>query len=552
MSKKKLLAKGLVALSLFTQHFAWAQNANKVERPPQFVMFAFDGSYNNDVWQYARDFSKHEKQMGVDSRFTFFINPVYFLNSENKSVYHPPGYRLETRSGGEVVKVRNMGSAIGWGDSVEDIDKRLEQMNEAYLEGHEIGSHAVGHFDAGYKECQMNKITRKCERDANNNIVWKWDLRWTESEWKSEFDQFFSIMDNVFTLNKLRPNTRYGQNGLLFRNDIKGFRAPVLGVSDGLWPNLPKFGIQYDTSKTNFENYWPTRNQYGTWDFPLAEVMEPGGARRWISMDFNFCVRDSARVLSEEPQTMQMTKWSDKKQAVVKANGARDCLNEVSPEQKKKVKENMLAIYRSYFNNNYYGNRAPVHIGHHFSRWLSGAYFEAFFEFANEVCSKPEVKCGTYAELMNFMNSKSAGELDAYRKGNFPKMVRPKSALAARHWDLNINMSAQGDAMKFALAGRDAQRMGLKKVVTVEGVRKEIDGELNLSEIRQIVKAGDEASVRIAVQDRMGKEVATATYRIDNVGTAQETVHTENIEERWLQGHLPEAHKDEVDFTRGH
>lgn len=550
MAKKRLLAQGLATLALFTQHFAWAQAPIQVEQPPQFVMFAFDGSYNNDVWQYARDFSRHQKQSGIDNRFTFFINPVYFLHEENKSAYSPTGFRLERRNG-EVVKVRNRGSAIGWGDGVQDISERVDQMNDAYSEGHEIGSHAVGHFDAGYKECKMDPLTRKCARDENNNIQWKWDLRWSEADWRSEFEQFYSILDNVFTLNKIRPSAKQSR-GLLFRDEIKGFRAPVLGISDGLWPNLPKFGIQYDTSKTNFENYWPSRNQYGTWNFPLAEVMEPGGARRWISMDFNFCVRDSARVLSEEPQTMQIMKWSEKKQAQVKANGARDCLNVVSVEQKKKAKENMLAIYRSYFNNNYYGNRAPIHIGHHFSRWMSGAYFEAFFEFANEVCSKPEVKCGTYAELLDFMNSKSSSEIEAFKKGNFAKIVRPKSALAARHWDLQIDMAPTNDVMKFSLQGRDAQRAGLKKVVTIEGISKKIENNLNLEDLRKIVKQGEEARVRISVQDRFDKEVATATYKVEAVGTEQEFVHTENIEERWLQGHLPEAHQDEVDFTRGH
>ncbi|UXR65240.1 hypothetical protein EZJ49_03120 [Bdellovibrio bacteriovorus] len=547
MSKRSLIAKGLVTLSLFTQHFAWAQS-HKVERPPQFVLFAFDGSYNNDVWQYSRDYSQMRKDRGVDTRFTFFINPVYLLSPENKTTYNPPGMRLTRDSKNNVVATRNRGSAIGWGDDREDISQRIDQMNDAYREGHEIGSHAVGHFDAGYKECEMSSVTRKCVRDSGGNIKWKWDLRWSEADWKSEFQQFYYIVDNVFSLNKIRPKE---QPGLLFRNHMNGFRAPVLGVSDGLWPNLPKFGIRYDTSKLNMPNYWPEKNEYGTWNFPLAEVPEPGGSRRWISMDYNYCVRDSARVLKEEPQTMQMM-TTDRHGQTVKANKARDCLNTVSTAQKAKVKANMLEIYRSYFNTNYYGNRAPVHIGHHFSKWMGGAYYETFFEFANEVCSKPEVKCVTYSELMNFLESKKASDIAAFKKGEFAKLPRPKSTTSPRHLDLAIQMTPDQDLMKISLTGRDAKLKGLKQFVTVGDTTQEINGTVDLRDVRQWSEAGQDALVRISIENRANKEIATATYKVKAIGTDIESVDAENIETRWEQGHLPEAHADEMDFTKGH
>ncbi|WP_373999079.1 hypothetical protein [Bdellovibrio bacteriovorus] len=546
---KKWITKGLMALGMLTQEVAMAQSSSSTQRPPQFVLLAFDGSYNNDVWQYSRDFTKLKKSHGVDSRFTYFINPVYFLTPDSKSNYQPPGSRLESRNG-QTVAVKNRGSAIGWGDDNADVSTRIDHMNDAYLEGHEIGSHAVGHFDAGYAQCSMNKLTRKCDRDENNKIIWKWDLRWSEADWRSEFEQFYSILDNVFRFNGLRPTAKQSR-GLLFRDEIKGFRAPVLGISDGLWPNLPKYGIQYDTSKTNYENYWPQRNDYGTWNFPLAEILEPGGARRWISMDYNFCVRDSARVLTEEPETMSLMK-RDANGQQVKANKARDCLNMVSAKQKAKAKANMMNLYRAYFDRNYYGNRAPIHIGHHFSQWMGGAYFETFFEFANEVCGKPEVKCVTYAELMNFMNGKSSSEIEAYKKGNFAKLPRPKSVTLARHWDLDVDMTSDENVMKFALSGRDASRRGLTQLVTVNGTVVSEGLETKLSEVRRITPAGETADVRMAIFDFNGKEVATATYKVMNVGTKDEMVSEDNIEERWTQGHLPEAHQGEMDFTRGH
>ena len=509
MSKMNFMAKGLMTLSLLTQHGAWAQSAKTVERPPQFVMFAFDGSYNNEIWQYSRDYTKHKKSQGVDTSFTFFINPVYLLTPATKATYKAPG--------------GNRGSAIGWGDDNRDVSDRVDQMNEAYQEGHEIGSHAVGHFDGS---------------------------TWSQSDWESEFSQFDYIVKNLFSINGLRTTTQ-GFKGLVFLKDIVGFRAPQLGISKGLYPVLAGHGFKYDTSKVNNENYWPRRNEFGTWNFPLAQVKEPGGARKWISMDYNFCVRDSSRILSEDPQAMNVTAYDSKKGKTIK-NNDKFCLKAITAEQKAKVKANMLAIYRSYFNNNYYGNRAPVHIGHHFSSWMSGAYLEVFYEFANEVCSKPEVKCGTYNELLRFVEGKSASELEALQAGNFAKLPRPKSALTARPWELNISMKEQDGAMKFALSGRDAHRAGLKKFVSVEGVTKEISGDLALSDIRALVKQGEDTLVRIAVKDRMDKEVATATYKIDKVGTDAEAVHTENIEDKWLEGHLDGAHADEMDITRGH
>ncbi len=511
MSKASLIAKSLITFSLLSQNLAMAQNKQPmmVERPQQFVLFAFDGSYNNDIWQYSRDYTRHKKNNGIDTRFTFFINPVYLLSPATKSNYKAPGGKS--------------GSAIGWGDNNNDIADRVDQMNDAYAEGHEIGSHAVGHHDGS---------------------------TWTEQDWDSEFSQFNNIVENLFSLNKL-PVTPRQYSQLNFLKDIVGFRAPQLGVSKGLWPTLAKFGFKYDTSKVDFENYWPKQNAQGTYNFPLAQVKEPGGARRWISMDYNFCVRDSARILSEDPGAIDIVAKDPKTGKTIK-NNDRMCLKAITAEQKALVKKNMMDIYRSYFATNYYGNRAPVHIGHHFSPWMSGAYLEVFYEFASEVCSKPEVKCGTYAELLKFVEGKSATEIAALQNGNFEKLPRPKSAMMARHLDLDINMKADAQALKFAFVGRDAKMAGLQKFVSVGGVTKELKNEISLQDIRALVPVGEDAMVRVSVKDRMNKEIATSTYKIDQVGTGNEVVGTENIEQKWLEGHLAGAHAEDAQDTRGH
>lgn len=511
MSQKNLFATGLVTLSMLAQNVTFAQSNRTVERPPQYVIFAFDGSYTNSVWQYSRDFSKQQKSRGIDTYFTFFINPVYLLTEApaSKSAYKAPG--------------GNRGSAIGWGDNNADVSERVDQMNAAHEEGHELGSHAVGHHNG---------------------------QNWSLDDWTSEFTQFDHIVRNFFSINGM-TQTRKGARGLNFLNDMVGFRAPQLGVNESVYQVLPQFGFKYDTSKVNNVNYWPRKNPQGTWNFPLAQVPEPGGARRWLSMDYNFCVRDSARITSEDPSALGMTAVNPNSGKVIR-NGDRTCLNVISANQKAQVKANMMSIYRSYFNTNYYGNRAPLHLGHHFSNWMSGAYMETFYEFANEVCSKPEVKCVTYKEFMAFLESKTPDELAAFQASQFAPLSRPKSAVTARSLDLSVVLSAQGENLKLDLVGADALRPGLKKQIFVNGFTQEVQDSFRLQTLRKVVRPGDSADLRIAVKDRLGKEIATATYKINKVGTAEESVGFENIEEEWLKGHLDGAHKDEaLGFTQG-
>lgn len=506
MKRKQFLTKGLLALSLVAQNFTFAgkAQAKSVERPPQFVIFAFDGSYTNEVWKYSRDFTKRQKQYGVDNRFTFFINPVYLVAPEKKSIYKAPtGYN---------------GSAIGWGDDKQDVAARIDEMNEAFLEGHEIANHAVGHHDGS---------------------------KWSKDDWDLELKQFNYILDNVFNINGI-TRTKKGYTDLKFdyRRDVVGFRAPLLGFSNGLWPALKNVGIKYDTSQKAAETYWP-RKVNGLWNFPLALIQEPGSDRKWVSMDYNFCYRDSLRIRTEEPSVMSF-KASDPMLGVVKGNGDKNCLRSIPERQKKAVKANMMNLYRSYFAKNYYGNRAPLHIGHHFSQWMSGAYFEAFFEFANEVCSKPEVKCVTYKELMEYMEEQPSSKIDAFERGQFAKLTRPKSVAMARSLDIQMTVSVDESKISLGLAGKDASIKGLKKFVTVNGHRKSVEKDFTLADLRKLAKQDD--VVRFSLENRLGQEISSAVIEVKGIGTGAEHIGTENIEDRALVGHMDGAHADERSF----
>lgn len=314
-------------------------SAATIARPPQFVILAFDGSYNNAFWQESLDFAKANRL-----KFTYFISGVYFVPNAGKSGYIAP----HGLGAGK--------SAIGFGGELGEINTRFGFLKRAHDEGNEIASHANGHFDGS---------------------------SWTQADWDSEFDQFDKIF---FTGIGMRaPALPFGPR------DVVGFRAPQLGHSPGLFKTLPNKSYTYDTSKSTSANYWPERNN-GVWNFPLAQLKIVGSGKATLSMDYNFYVADSR--------------------------------GENNAAMKETYKKQMIDTYMKYFEANYFGNRAPIHIGHHFSKWNGGAYWEAMQAFSRRVCAQAEVKCVTYKELQKYMEENIGSRADL-QAGNFPKMARP-------------------------------------------------------------------------------------------------------------------------------
>jgi hypothetical protein len=96
------------------------------------------------MWNTTRRFATDAKAAGAPLKFTYFISGVYYVGKANKRRYIEP-----TRGPGA--------SAIGWGSDDEDLLTRYDQTNLAFKEGHEIASHANGHFSGdkwGFKEWQ--------------------------------------------------------------------------------------------------------------------------------------------------------------------------------------------------------------------------------------------------------------------------------------------------------------------------------------------------------------------------------------------------------------
>ena len=229
------------------------------EKPPQFIIFSFDGAGSHDKWV---EFSAAAKK--TDSRFVGFLTGIYLVSTASKGVYTGPGHKPGTAS-------------IGFGGSKEEIVTEIEDLNRAYAAGHEIGTHYNGHFCAGDDPSGKD---------------------WSTADWDSELTQFMTFLTDYKKLNgwgdevpdlKVKPA------------DIKGGRTPCLeGELDALAPAWKKHNLTYDSSLTFGTGIvWPDQRQ-GVWEFPMPYIYSPGFNDMVMAMDYNFWIKFNQGV--EQPE----------------------------------------------------------------------------------------------------------------------------------------------------------------------------------------------------------------------------------------------------------
>src|SRR5262249_23742914 len=249
---------------------------------------------------------------------------------------------------------------------------RIDYVNGLYnkkdrKKGCEFGSHAVGHFHADQEQ-------------------------WDGADWASEFRSYNALLNNIAHNNGLP-----GDAGFDFSSTaLMGFRAPFLEVGRDLSSTLSHNNYWYATSVDGDADSWPVKDANGIWSFNLASIPVAGYDKMTLSMDYNFLALQSGEKDDPDPNN-----WP-------------------------RYRQEMFDAYMNYFKKNYEGNRAPVHIGHHFAEYQGGAYKQALMAFAKTVHRIPEVKCVNYSELRDFLESWSAGELDAYQRGDFKNKPLPR------------------------------------------------------------------------------------------------------------------------------
>lgn len=374
MPKWSLLksARALVGAAPFILQSVPAQAQALPQRPPQYVLISFDGSYTNSMWQATR-----EHALATNAQVTHFISGVDFLIGSNQRkiegavdhIYTPPQYKGGSRS------------AIGFGGDRETMNRRIFEMKASMDAGMEIGGHGNSHFDG---------------------------TRWSTADWTYEFTEFFRFLYNAFDINSLRErDTQVSERDWkqALRPQLRSFRAPFLGRGPGLWETLGNKDWNIDGQRQNFSfvydasdvaqspSAWPEKSNLGFWYFRMAMIPVPGRTRSILSMDYNFYVAHSDNPVAPKDK----------------------------PEKAAEFEEQMYQAYVNWFLRNYHSNRAPMNIGHHFSTWNRGAYWKALQRFMKEVCTLPEVRCATGLELAAFLEDQSPQTLAQYARGEFSR-----------------------------------------------------------------------------------------------------------------------------------
>ncbi|MEU9186681.1 hypothetical protein AB0D14_19465 [Streptomyces sp. NPDC048484] len=214
----------------------------KGEKPPQFVVFSWDGALAGDdnLFEHYRQMAKK-----YDARMTFFLTGIYLLPKAKRDLYDPPR--------------RDKGAAAISYPTDEHIRTTLDELGKAWKEGNEIGTHFNGHF---------------CGPKGGGD--------WSVAEWKQEIKEFNGFLTNWKTNT---GNTRL--DPLPFTLDaVKGGRAPCLEGQDNLLKAVKDFGYRYDASSPGAFQVWPGKKN-GIWDFPL-QLLPYDDKYQALSMDFNF------------------------------------------------------------------------------------------------------------------------------------------------------------------------------------------------------------------------------------------------------------------------
>lgn len=285
-------------------HQPRAERLEPGQMPPQFVIFSWDGAGEVGNGLFPR-FRKLAWDHGAS--MTFFLSGLYLLPESQKRLYRPPNNPVGA-------------SDIGYLTD-EHVRMTLDNVRQAWLEGHEIGTHFNGHFCSG-----------------GGSVG-----RWTPAQWESEIEQAKSFVT------QWKTNTGWHDLEPLpfdYEKELTGGRTPCLLGQDNLLPTAGRLGWRYDASSPGGRQVWPDKRG-GVWDLPLQQMPFPGHSFEVLSMDYNILANQSHAATKSDPRNYPG--WQRQ------ATGA----------------------YIAGFERAYRTNRAPFYIGNHFEQWNGGIYMNA-------------------------------------------------------------------------------------------------------------------------------------------------------------------------------
>ncbi|MEV7728994.1 hypothetical protein AB0P15_30285 [Streptomyces sp. NPDC087917] len=301
------------------------------ETPPQFVVFSWDGAGEVGNGLFPR-FLKVAKDHGA--AMTFFLSGLYLLPESKRDLYHPPNNPVGA-------------SDIGYLKD-ENVRRTLGHVREAWLDGHEIGTHFNGHFCGG-----------------KGSVA-----HWTPDDWQSEIDQAVSFVTNW------RTNTGFTDLPPLpfdYGKELIGARTPCLLGQESLLPTARKLGWRYDASSSGGLQQWPERKD-GIWDLPLQSLPFPGHAFEVLSMDYNILANQSKSSTKGVPANYPS--WLTQ----------------------------ATSTYIGGFRRAYETNRAPLFIGNHFEEWNGGIYMDAVEEALKSMADKKDVRLVSFRQFTDWLD----------------------------------------------------------------------------------------------------------------------------------------------------
>ncbi|MFF4607279.1 hypothetical protein ACFY12_31655 [Streptomyces sp. NPDC001339] len=247
--KVRVLGDGSTSATGPQPHQPRPEKLKPGEKPPQFVVFSWDGALQGDdrLFSHFREVARKN-----NAKMTFFLTGTYLLPKSKASMYRPPQHKP-----GEM--------AISYATDPH-IRETLEQLRGAWLEGNEIGTHFNGHF---------------CGAKGGGD--------WSTAEWKSEITQSYAFVQHWKT------NTGFKDLPPLpfdYKKELAGGRAPCLEGQPNLLKAAKSFGWRYDASSPGDFQIWPSKI-HGIWNFPLQLVPYPRSEKQVLSMDFNFLYNQS-------------------------------------------------------------------------------------------------------------------------------------------------------------------------------------------------------------------------------------------------------------------
>ncbi|MFD1660104.1 hypothetical protein ACFSL4_18350 [Streptomyces caeni] len=337
----RLIGDGSTAYTGAQPHLPRPERLKPGQRPPQFVVFSWDGAGEDGQRLFSR-FRTVAK--ANDATMTYFLSGVYLLPEEKRDLYHPPQHAPGR-------------SDIGFNDE-SGIRDTLDQLRPAWLDGNEIGTHFNGHF---------------CGNDGGVG-------QWSVDEWKDEIAQARAFVKSW------RTNTGLKREPPLpfdYDQELVGARTPCLEGQENFVKAARDLGFRYDTSGVA-QQVWPKKAQ-GLWDLSMQLVPFPGHSEEQLAMDYNFMVNQSGT--QTQGDSDKFGEWGDQ------------------------MRDALLQGFRRA----YEGNRAPLVIGNHFESWNGGTYMRAVQEVVESVCTRREVRCVSFRQLVDWLDAQDPQVLGKLR-----------------------------------------------------------------------------------------------------------------------------------------